>query len=149
MRTWVNLLTEPLVVPLLPPAVCAACSPAWHAQLTPISGAEAVVCMKQVTEATRRGWILLLLVLTARCQACEAGSSAGATSWRKRGVLNTASYANDGRHSNRCCRIDEAATSVHGLRGGSGASIGGSTSVPRGVSHDGNMIARYCTCNKR
>ncbi|CAM9980435.1 unnamed protein product, partial [Ectocarpus sp. 8 AP-2014] len=97
--------------------------------------------MKQVTEATRRSWILLVLVLTARCQACEAGSAAGATSWRRRGVLNTASScASDGRHSNRCCRIDEAARSVVGLRGGSGASIGGSTSAPRegGRLHGGD-----------
>ncbi|CAN0181351.1 unnamed protein product [Ectocarpus sp. 6 AP-2014] len=96
--------------------------------------------MKQVTKATRRGWILLLLVLTARCQACEAGSAAGATSWRKRGVLNTASCASDGRHSSRCCRIDEAARSVLGLRGGSRASIGGGTSAPRegGRLHGGD-----------
>lgn len=116
-----------------------------HAQLTPISRAEAAVCMKQVTEATRRGWILLLLVLTARCQACEAGSAAGATSWRKTGVLNSASYANVARHSNRCCRIDEAARSVLGLRGGSGASVGGSPSnASGGRAHDvrGNMITR-------
>ncbi|CAM9525132.1 unnamed protein product [Ectocarpus fasciculatus] len=87
--------------------------------------------MKQATQTTRRGWVLLLLVLTARCQACEAGSAAGATTWRKRGVLNSASYAyaNDGGHSSRCCRIDEAAArSVLGLRGGSGASVRGSTS---------------------